>query len=440
MNNKEKLEMAHWAVAQAKKHGADEVAISISNSRDIEIEYRDKKIETLKESSQNSLSLTIYTDHKFSNHTTNDIRKESLAPFISEAVAMTKYLSSDQFRELGNPKFYEGRSTADLKLRDPNYESMTSKKRVEVARQIEDAAQSVSDKIISCTGGYGDTYSESIKVLSNGFEGERTTTVFYAGSQATIDDGNGGRPQDWYYGVTRNFDDLPKTAMLGRSAVERALRKVGQTKIASGEYDMIVENRTVSRLLSALYGPMRARSLQQRSSFLEGKLGEKIASDKLTMIDDPFVPSGMGSRHYDGDGFSARKRTIIDKGVLKEYFVDNYYGKKLGMEPNSGGTSNVVLESGSKSVDEMIASVDKGIYVTGFLGGNSNSTTGDFSYGIVGQLIEGGKIIKSVNEMNISGFLVDLWQGLGEVGNDPYIYSSWRLPTLKFNGVQFSGV
>jgi PmbA protein len=131
---------------------------------------------------------------------------------------------------------------------------------------------------------------------------------------------------------------------------------------------------------------------------------------------------------------------MIEKGILKSYYVDCYYGNKLGWEPTTGSISNMVFELGDKSLDELIAEMDRGILVTSFIGGNSNSTTGDFSYGIIGKYIENGKIVRPVNEMNISGNLTDLWNRLAAVGNDPYIYSSWRRPSMYFTDIHFSGI
>jgi PmbA protein len=203
---------------------------------------------------------------------------------------------------------------------------------------------------------------------------------------------------------------------------------------------MIVENRAGSRILYALYGPMQARSLQQKNSFLEGKLGERIASEKLTLIDDPFIISGLGSRLFDGEGMATKRRVMIEKGILKSYYIDCYYGKKLDMEPTVGSSTNIVMEPGSKSLDDMIKETGKGILVTRFIGGNSNSTTGDFSTGIFGKYIENGEIIKPVSEMNISGNHLEAWNQLTDVGNDPYEYSSWRRPSMYFKDIQFSGI
>ena len=164
------------------------------------------------------------------------------------------------------------------------------------------------------------------------------------------------------------------------------------------------------------------------------------ASEKFSVIDDPFLEKGLGSRFFDGEGIAAEKRFMIEKGVLNHYYVDDYYGKKLGMTPTSGSSSNVVFDYGSHSCQELIKDLEKGIFVTGFIGGNSNSTTGDFSFGVVGLLIENGEPVQPINEMNISGNALDFWKNLVEVGNDAYPYSSRRVPSLMFEGVQFSGL
>jgi PmbA protein len=169
-------------------------------------------------------------------------------------------------------------------------------------------------------------------------------------------------------------------------------------------------------------------------------LGQKIGSEKLTVIDDPFLEKGLSSRFYDYEGLASKKRVMIEKGVLRNFYVDNYYGRKLGMEFTSGSSSNIVFEYGSKSMDDMIKEMKKGILVNGFIGGNSNSTTGDFSFGIVGLLIENGSIVHAINEMNISGNAKEFWNQLAEMGNDPYPYSSMRCPALLFDGVNFSGL
>jgi PmbA protein len=143
---------------------------------------------------------------------------------------------------------------------------------------------------------------------------------------------------------------------------------------------------------------------------------------------------------FDGEGIATKKRSVFEKGVLKTYFIDTYYGKKLDMEPNSGGTTNLVFNPGEKDLDGLLADIPRGILVTGFNGGNSNPVTGDFSYGIEGFLVEKGVLVKPVAEMNITGNFLQLWKDLVAVGSDVDPSRSWRLPSLVFDNVDFSGV
>jgi PmbA protein len=439
MDKNERIDLAEWVTKQILQNGADQATVAISNSRSVDVSYRDKKIENLQESTQNSLSIDIYANKKYSGHSTSDLRKESLTKFIKQAVAGTKYLTEDEFRQLPEPKYYPKKLDVDLQLKDEKYSKIEAQDRVKIAADIENAAKIGNDLIVSVSSEYSDSIYEDVLMQSNGFVGESSSTFFSAGAEVTVKDKDGGRPSDWYYASSRFYNDLPQSEFLGKAAANRALAKIGQKKIESGQYTMLVENRAASRLLSVFFGAMSARSIQQKSSFLDGYLGKKIASEKLTVIDDPFIVKGFGSRLFDGEGLAANKRVLIDKGVLQQYFVDNYYGRKAGMEPNSGSRSNILLENGSKKSDELIKNIKKGIMVNSFLGGNSNSTTGDFSFGIVGRLIENGELTIPINEMNISGNAKELWNQLSEIGADPYPYSSVQMPSLVFEGINFSG-
>jgi PmbA protein len=440
MNKKDSLNLAQWAMEQALRCGAHQTDVTLSWVRSVVIAVRERKLDQVKESTQSALSLILYVDSRYSTQNTNDLRKDSLKDFIAEAVASTKYLSPDKYRSLPDPKFYPKNFNLNIQANDVSHEKIEPAERVKMAMDIEAAAMAESNQIISTTAEYSDSHYQEYKINNNGFKGERESTGFSAGAEVTVKDGEKGRPSDWYYASVRYRSDLPAPGILGKEAVQRALQKIGQKKIESGRYEMVVENRVSSRLLTMLQAAMTARSLQQKRSFLDGMLGKKITDEKLTVTDDPFILKGIGSRIYDGEGLATSKRIMIEKGILKQYFVDNYYGKKIGMEPNSGAASNILIENGSRSLAEMIKDVNHGIVVTSFIGGNSNGTTGDFSLGIVGYLVDKGEVIHPVNEMNISGNNKEFWNQLVELGNDPYPYSSWQIPSLSFKDVQFSGI
>ncbi len=439
MNKQKQLDLAKYVIQKALSYGADEAKVNVANSRSVEIEYRDQNLDKLSESTQNSLSVSIYVDQKFSNHSTNDLRTETLDRFVEQAVAATRYLTADPFRHLPSPDLYPKNAGIDLEINDANYEQITSEKRQKMAKLVQEAALKQDKRIISVAGGYYDSHFLSTKMHSNGFNGSKEGTSFSVGAEVTIKDGD-TRPEDWEYVSIRHLSQLPDLEKIGKTAAKRALDKIGQSKIASGKYSMLVENRAAVRLLSMLIAPIKAQALQQKRSYLDGKKGQKIASPLLNIVDNPLLTKGMASRWYDGEGLLAQKRNIIENGVLQNYYIDTYYGEKLNMQPNGGSTSNVILAPGTLSFDEMVKSMAKGIVVTSFNGGNFNSTTGDYSYGVAGFFVENGIITKSINEMNISGNANSFWNQLVAMGNDTYQYSAYQRPSMLFDDIHFSGL
>jgi PmbA protein len=192
--------------------------------------------------------------------------------------------------------------------------------------------------------------------------------------------------------------------------------------------------------VGAFAGALTGAALQQKRSFLEGKAGSEVASPRVDIADEPLVVRGLGSRLFDGEGIRAKRLPLIEKGVLRHFYIDTYYGKKLEMAPTTGGLSNLQWAPGSKSQEQLLADVGDGILVTGFLGGNSNDTTGDFSFGVQGFRVKNGKTAEPISEMNISGNHLQLWKRIVAVGNDPYPYSALYTPTLVFEGVEFAGL
>jgi PmbA protein len=248
-----------------------------------------------------------------------------------------------------------------------------------------------------------------------------------------------GRPND-SWNENALFLDRLKTNDIGKKALERTINKIDPKKIMSGKYSVVVDNRVSGNLIYPVYGALQGSSLYQKQSFLIGKENKPIASPLLTAYDDPLIQSGFGSRLFDDEGLAAVKRPVIEKGVLKSYYIDNYYGRKLGMKPTSGSTSNVLFNTGSRNMEEIIRSLKKGVLITGFIGGNCNGSTGDFSYGIEGFFIQDGKIVHPVNEMNITGNMNQFWFNLAEVGNDVNENSSIKIPSLMFENIDLSGI
>lgn len=438
MTKEEKYTLAKWAMQHALDNGASQASVTIAESKSSNVDVREKKIDTLKEAIQRSMTIRLFVDNKYSVQRTNRINKEELVRFIEQGIEATKYLAEDEFRTLPDPELYFKGNGDDLKTLDSSYDNIEPETKVKLAFDAEKEALNKDERIISVTASYSDSMSGKIMVTSNGFEGDTQNSYFNISASVSVDGGD-ARPGDNWRESAVFFDKLKKDEV-GNKALDRAIKKIGQEKIKSGKYSMIIENRSVGRIFYPLISALDGYNIQQQNSFLIDKLGEQVASKKLTLTDDPFIVGGRGSKLFDDEGLAAKKRVVFDKGVLGTYFIDTYYAKKLEMDPTTGDTSNLIFETGDKNLEGLIKEMNNGILVTGFNGGNTNGTTGDFSYGIDGFLVENGKIVKPVSEMNITGNMKDLWTSLAEVGNDPRPDSSWRTPSLLFKNVDFSGI
>ena len=438
MDTNEKYEIADLAINHAIKSGASEVAVNIYESSRSDVEIREQKIDKLQESISNGLSLTLYVNKKYSSHTTNRFKKDELLKFVERAVAATKYLAEDEFRYLPDPERYYKGGGNDIKTMDPTIALLDPKNKIDLARQAEDEIYGTDERIVSITSNYSDNINSEVFVASNGFKGEREMS--YAGISASVSiKGETGRPQDYWGEHCIFFDDLVKTG-IGIKALERTLKKLNPKKITSGKYPMLVDNAAMGSLIGPLISALYSSSMYQKNSFLIGKANTKVASAILSITDNPLLPKAFGSRHFDSEGINAIKKDIVENGILRNYFIGTYYGRKLNLPPTSISPSNLVFNTGNKNQEALIKSLKRGVFVTGFNGGNCNGSTGDFSYGIEGFLIIDGEIAHPVNEMNISGNMNDFWNTLIETGNDPYKFSSYLTPTMLFDNTDFSGL
>ena len=433
------LELGYWAQKKAKQLGATDSALGINHVRSVSVDYRDGKVENLKESTQQSMWIEIFSKGRYSSHSTNDLRKASLEKFIANAVDLTSYLEQDEFRRLPDPELYQGQPAGDLDLNDPEQGKLTSEERQQRARDLGASLAGQDPRIISISSGFYDSHSETYHLKSNGFEGHQESTTFTHGASVSMQGVGEKKPEGWRYYRARHLEDLIGAKQTAREALERTRARLGAAKVPTETLPMLLENSNAAGLFWRIMYPLSAAAIQQKNSFLEGKQDRQIASEVLTILDDPTIVRGLGSRYYDGDGIAAKQMPLITNGVLNNYFVDVYYGNKLGWKPTSGGASNLIVKPGKRSGAAMEAGLERGILVTDWLGGNANPTTGDFSLGVAGWLIENGQRVQSITEMNISGNYTDLLMNLAEVGNDPWIYSSFRTPTLLFDKVNFSG-
>ena len=433
--------LARWAVKLALEAGANEAAVSVSRGGSYELSRRDSRVEKAASSRSMGLSIELLVDDRFSSHSTSDLRLGALEGFIRRALEATRLLEQDADRRLPDIDAC-GSSQAELDLRDSSYSRVTSEDRRSWAEGMEQAMLARQDRAAmrSTTAQWWDGWSDSVVVYSNGFEAEREGSYFGMGAELTLEDEGGRLPEAMSFYSTRHFEDLPSADQIAEEAWTRGVERLGSGPTESGRYPMLLDRRAVGRVLGVLLGPMSGGALHQGRSCLQDKLGESLGPETLSIYDDPTIVRGSRSRHFDGDGFPAVRRTVLENGRVAMYFLGQYHARKLEMEPTTAGASNLFIPQGGRSPADILGSLDTCIRVDSFLGGNSNSSNGDFSFGIRGMRFEKGEAVEPVSEMNISGNLFTLLPRFHEAANDTWRYSSVVSPSLLFNDIQFSGL
>ncbi len=428
---------ANDAVKMALDAGADDCWVGANTQRNVRTEFRDGKLELVKDSTARSLAVALYVDGRYTSNRTTDLHPERLKHFITETVAITRAMEPDEHRRITPPALFKDLPADDLDLVDGKVVNMSTEERVALAAALDEAVRR-HDGIQSSTTGVYDGSSALVAVSSNGFAASSEGTSVWTSANITMNDRGDRRVSGGDGAGGSHASTLRAHAELAASAVERTRVRMGAEKGPTVKTTMVVDARVAGSLIGRLLGSANARSISQGRSFWMPIVGKEAFSNRLTIIDDPLIVRGQSSRHFDNEGIAARRLPIITAGRVDNLYVDTYYGRKADMAPTTGSRSNLTIGTGELDQAALIGEAGSGIFVTGWLGGNADGTTGDFSLGVSGHLIEDGEIGKPVTEMNVTGNLKDLFAALSATGNDPYPYSSVRSPTLVFEDVDFS--
>ncbi len=353
---------------------------------------------------------------------------------------MTRVLDPDPDRRITPPVLYENRPDDELDLVDQHVLDLDSAARSQVTEAIVGAARQ-HDRVISATGTIVSVHDQLAAASSNGFVGRREATTASLSAMVTLRGEGDERPEGYFGANARHLEEIDAlgTAVVGTTALNRATARIGATQGTTRRTTMVVEPWMAGSLIRRLLGPANAEAISQERSYFRGRMNEQLFAERLEIIDEPLRRRGLGSRHFDGEGISARRLPIVTAGRPTHLYVDTYYGSKAELTPTTGSSSNLVVTPGDQSMAQLMSDAGEGILITSWLGGNSDATTGEFSIGMRGHLIESGQIGQAVGEMNVSGNLLELFTHLGAVGNDPWPWSRYAVPTLVFENVQFSG-
>ena len=429
---KKEKEIAQYALDYALKNGCQQARVLFSAGEENEVEVRDGKINKLHHSGGCQLSLSLFVDGSYSTISTNRLERGELERFIDKGVIGTRFLAKDPYRLLPEKEMYYQGEMNDFGLYDEDFQKIDVDEKIAVSKAIYEEID--DDRVISAMAGIADAETYNYLIDSNGFEGEKSRTIYMATAQVSVLGEGDERPEDFVYVNAQHWNRLQKGGV-GAEALKRTIDKIGAGRVDSGVYDIVVDRRVASSLISPLVSALRGEALHMKSSFLLDMKGEKIGSDKMVIVDNPCQYGKAGAKLFDNEGIALKGMPIVENGVLKNYYISNYMSKKMGVEMTQGGTSILDFGLGDSDTAGLVRNLSRGLYITGFNGGNCNGTTGDFSYGIEGYWVEKGVIVRPISEMLMTGNMLELWMNLVDTSNDPLDYSAWKVPSLLFAGV-----
>lgn len=402
------------------------------------IVLRDGAVEKMLRATSLSLAVNLYLDGRDGFFYTNNLQPDAVQTFLRKAYETTRLLEPDESRTLADPARYYKGGGPDLCCCDTSLADTSPREKLQLLRDTAAEAEGSDPRILSMQMRYSDRLHHAHYIISNGFDQKEQSSYCTQACIVTAKGEGDARPMDGWGESRIAFRQMPSDG-IARTAVERTLRKIGQRPAPSGRYRMILESPCAGTLLQPLLNAMSGQALQQRTSFLQGKLGEQIVSQLVNIVDDPLQPGTRGASLFDYDGVATQRRILFANGCLQTFFVDTPTSRKLGIPPTTQGIHRLIMEQGDWSLADATADSARAILVTDFNGGNCDPTTGNFSYGIEGFLIEKGTIVQPVSGMNISGQLTDVWQRLSHVCNDADPWETELVPSLVFEDVAFGG-
>lgn len=445
MIDNEEIRLAKLCVEFAKEQGAQDCRLNLFKSESNLINTLNGAVDNVSHSLDRSMSLQLFVDGRFASFSTNRLEEQDLKDFIVKAISLTRVMEPDSARQLPEPERCCKCATngREMGLYDDTFPLMDMDRRLEIALKNCLKAENTKDySIVSEEAQYSDSEFDNISLDSRGLWCRHLETSFEYASNVTVQGPEGQKTSNYEWIARPMLKDLHTEEIAGK-ALEKAVAQLGAKAASSGRYNMVVHRDVASKLLTPLLNALGGYALQQNNSFLTDSLGKQLFSPALSVYEVCHRKGESGSRLFDSEGVATKEGPIIENGVIKQYFINTYIANKTGLEPSVEDAVRPLLKAWpEEGLDcrAIIGRCGSGILVTGFNGGNCNSATGDFSYGVEGFLFENGEIKAPVSEMLITGNMKELFCKLLYAGSDTRSDQSKLVPSLAFEGVDFSGL
>jgi len=460
--------LAEEAVERALRAGATDAEAVGFESEEFAAHVRLGQVEQLTESGSNALGLRVFFaaegGARTASTSTSDLSADGIARLVSGAVELAKVTGVDPFAGLPEREAFGSNDVDELALYFNDVDDIPAAERIEIARRCEAAALGYDARIQNSKGGDFDaSSSHRVMVNSRGFAGEYRRSYCGFSASPIAQDASGAMQGDYWYSNARTAKLLGDPEEIGRKAAQRALRRLGARRVPTQQCPVVFAPEIARGLMGNLLSAADGDSIYRNASMFAGKLGEQVAGENITMIDDGTMVfdhvlpdgttlrvGGYGTSPFDGDGLKTQRTVVIERGVLKELMLNTYTARKLNMTsthkasrglagaPGIGG-GNYFLSPGEATPEEIIGDVKSGLYVLQTMGFGVNLVTGDYSQGASGLWIENGELAYPVEEITIAGNLKDMFKNVSAIGNDLEFRGSGAVPTVRIEGMMIAG-
>lgn len=434
---------------RALAHGADAADAVMIRSDSVGASWRMGKAEDLERSESHDIGLRVIRGKKQAVVSTTDLNPAGFEELAERVNAMASVSPDDEYCGLADPALY-ATELAELDLDDDP--AQETEPLIERARAAEEAALAV-DGVKQSEGGSASVGRSTMALAIRGadarFEASYTASSHSVSCSVIAEDAEGHMERDYEFTSARHFEDMDSPEQVGRQAALNTVRRVGARKMKGGRMPVIFDPRVSGGIVGHVAQAINGSSVARGTSFLKNRMGEKIFADGIRIVDDPLRRRGLRSRSVDGEGVAVKRMNLIDDGVLQSWILDCSTARQLGLQttghagrgtggPPSPGPTNLYMEAGSRTVEELIADIGEGFYVTELIGFGINYVTGDYSRGAAGFWIENGKISFPVFEMTVAGNLKDMFRELTPASDLTFRYGT-NAPTLRIEGMTVAG-
>jgi len=410
--------VAEIAIDYAKQQSMDQSEVSLHQGTGVSVAARQQELETVEKHNDAQVVVSVYKNHKTGSASSADMSEQGIRSTVDAAISIARHTGVDDCLGLADKELM-ATDLRDLELYHPW--QLELPELIEVALECEQAALQFDQRISNSEGAGVNTYSGSAAYANSYgfFHSEQASQ--HSISCAVIGATDEGMQRDYWYDSSRNAETLQRAQDIGRQAASRTVNRLGARKIASTQTPVLFEAAIAKSLIGHLIGAIKGGAIYKKASFMLDKVDEQILPEFITIEENPHKPGAAGSAMHDNEGVATpSRRPIVEAGVLQGYVLGSYTARKLGLQStaNAGGVRNLEVSHSGQNLDQLLAQLNTGLFVTELIGSGINMVTGDYSRGAAGFWVENGEIQFPVEEITIAGNLIDIYQNIVAVGTD----------------------